>query len=295
MSHIGDYVIEKQIGKGTVGEVIQCRDVRTRRRVALKKISKARIAQMHLSKHVKQEIKLMKEISHPNILHIIEVLASTKHLFLVLEWCPMDLFSEIEEKGTPGLSIPHSQFRFRELVDGVAYLHSKNISHRDLKPENILIDKKGHLRIADFGFAQMINVMFDSRRRMTVVPRSSFVGTMAYASPEVLSMQPYNAFKNDVWSIGVILHVMCFGRLPDNSRPSSSLLSINSDTSHILSDNTFSDHGAITTESEGESVPDIVNQTINALLVPDVQRPYIQDVLNFEFYRVKIEESVSQM
>ncbi|XP_070535257.1 testis-specific serine/threonine-protein kinase 1-like [Ptychodera flava] len=94
---------------------------------------------------------------------------------------------------------------FHQLVDGVMYLHSKNIVHRDLKCENILMVDTNVLKIGDFGFARTVtdDVLSDT-----------FCGSAAYAPPEILQGIPYNPKIAEMWSLGVILYIILVGMMP---------------------------------------------------------------------------------
>lgn len=85
----------------------------------------------------------------------------------------------------------------------MTYVHSQGIVHRDLKCENLLLDSKDHVRITDFGFSRSV---WHSGNKVALC--STFCGSFAYAAPEVLRAKPYDPFKADVWSIGVILFTM---------------------------------------------------------------------------------------
>uniref|UniRef100_A0A1I8EF77 Protein kinase domain-containing protein n=1 Tax=Wuchereria bancrofti TaxID=6293 RepID=A0A1I8EF77_WUCBA len=123
------------------------------------------------------ELHLLETLSHPNIVKLLDVFENDLYYQLVMEklGCGMDLFEFIEQQ--PKLDEPLISYIFRQVVNAVAYLHSKNIVHRDLKDENVIIDQNFSCKLIDFGSAAYFghNFVF-----------STFCGTMEYCSPEVL-------------------------------------------------------------------------------------------------------------
>ncbi|KAK9892202.1 hypothetical protein WA026_019007 [Henosepilachna vigintioctopunctata] len=99
---------------------------------------------------------------------------------------------------------------FRQLVDAVDYCHERGVVHRDIKCENMLMDNGYNIKLSDFGFARG-----HLKPRNGQVPLSdTFCGSYAYASPEILRGIPYQPQQADIWSMGVVLFAMVFGRLP---------------------------------------------------------------------------------
>lgn len=174
----------------------------------------------------------MTMIQHNNVVSVREVFATDLRLFIVMDFIGGgELFDKIVESGR--LSEIQSQFYFRQLIDGVEYLHDNGICHRDLKPEvnknsiifffmlktilylqNILLDIHGNLKISDFGFATLNIESLDEHGNADVELLHSTCGTANYVAPEVLSRRGYNGKISDVWSVGVILFVLLAGFLP---------------------------------------------------------------------------------
>ena len=99
-----------------------------------------------------------------------------------------------------------AQFIFRQVVDGLAYCHSKGIVHRDMKLDNILLDEQGNVKICDFGVSKLL--------ASTHEVMTEQCGTPAYIAPEILKDKGYRGFGVDVWSLGVCLYAMLCGTVP---------------------------------------------------------------------------------
>ncbi|VDK81781.1 unnamed protein product, partial [Onchocerca ochengi] len=154
------------------------------------------------------ELHLLETLSHPNIIKLLDVFENDTYYQLVMEklGCGMDLFEFIEQE--PKLDEPLISYIFRQVVNAVAYLHSKNIVHRDLKDENVIIDQNFSCKLIDFGSAAYFghNFVF-----------STFCGTMEYCSPEVLKGNKYRGPELEMWSLGILLYTLVFFENPFRS------------------------------------------------------------------------------
>ena len=103
---------------------------------------------------------------------------------------------------------------FQQIIFGVEYLHTHQVSHRDLKPENILLDVDNNVKLADFGLS---NIMKDG------IFLYSSCGSPNYAAPELISGKYYNGAAIDIWSCGVILYTLLTGSLPFNEKATAKL------------------------------------------------------------------------
>lgn len=101
-----------------------------------------------------------------------------------------------------------SRFYFKQLLDGLAYLHSQGIAHRDIKPENILLDKDFNLKIADFGFATPLAGENGSGFL------HSYIGTKPYMAPEIHERKHYKGAEVDLFAAAIVLFIMVSGNLP---------------------------------------------------------------------------------
>ena len=94
---------------------------------------------------------------------------------------------------------------FKQLVNGIAYCHSKSILHRDIKLDNILLSAHGEVKICDFGVSKVV-------KRGEIMTEQC--GTPAYIAPEILADRGYEGFAVDIWSAGVVLYAMLYGVVP---------------------------------------------------------------------------------
>ena len=202
------YEIISKLGSGSFGSVYLAKNKYTNEKVAMKQIKKS--SQNLLSDgEITDEIEILKTLDHPDIVRIIESYVTKNSYILITEYCEGgELFDQVKNQ----LSETQIAVIFKQILSGLAYLHSNNIVHRDLKLENILIHDKEKsdngedlfdIKIIDFGTARF----FDKGRNP-----QSIVGSSYYIAPEVLR-QKYNK-ECDLWSVGVILYMFIVGHAP---------------------------------------------------------------------------------
>jgi serine/threonine protein kinase len=118
--------------------------------------------------------------------------------------CPQTLMDFVKKRKR--LTEPEAQFYMMQLLDGMVYMHGKNVIHRDLKLGNIFLDQHMNLKIADFGLAAQI--LYDGERKKTIC------GTPNYIAPEILSGKAGHSFEVDIWAYGVIMYTLLVGKPP---------------------------------------------------------------------------------
>ncbi|ESP03930.1 hypothetical protein LOTGIDRAFT_230226 [Lottia gigantea] len=195
-----DYTKIEKIGEGTYGVVYKGRHKKTSRLVALKKI-RLESEEEGVPSTAIREISLLKELHHPNIVCLEDVLMQENKLYLVFEFLSMDLKRYMD-------TIPNGQFVDKMLVksytyqilQGILFCHQRRVLHRDLKPQNLLIDNKGVIKLADFGLARAFGI--------PVRVYTHEVVTLWYRAPEILLGSPRYSTPVDMWSIGCIFAEM---------------------------------------------------------------------------------------
>ncbi|KAJ8612384.1 hypothetical protein CTAYLR_007941 [Chrysophaeum taylorii] len=216
---VGKYEIGRTLGEGTFGKVKHAVNTETGEQVAIKVLDKERIQKQSMGAQIKKEISIMKQLEHPNVVKLKEVLASRTKIFIVLELVTGgELFDLIVKSGR--LAEPEAKRYFRQLVDGVSYCHSQGVAHRDLKPENLLLDEHVVLKISDFGLSALYDGDQGASRSQML---HTTCGTPNYVAPEVLQNEGYDGRIADCWSIGVILYVLLAGFLPFDEQTMSAL------------------------------------------------------------------------
>eukprot|EP00049_Salpingoeca_infusionum_P005783 m.96768 g.96768 ORF g.96768 m.96768 type:complete len:305 (+) comp13084_c1_seq2:33-947(+) len=198
------YAKIEKLGEGTYGQVFKAQDKETSRIVAVKRIA-LNHEEEGVPSNAVREISLLKELEHPNIVKLLDVVYAALRLSLVFEYCEQDLKKYLDScRGNPD---PGSVQSFMyQLFRGIAFCHEKHILHRDLKPQNLLINKEGHLKIADFGLARPFGIPVRSYSHEVV--------TLWYRAPDVLLGSNNYTTSIDIWSIGCIFAEMTSGGTP---------------------------------------------------------------------------------
>ncbi|CAI2365235.1 unnamed protein product [Moneuplotes crassus] len=198
------YKIRKCIGTGQFGSVrLASPYSNLKEKYAIKSIP--RDSNEEYIKQLEKELRILKDVDHPNIIKFLETYQDQKYYHFVIEYCSGgELFNRLAELGSLSETVAASIIK--KLVSAIAHLHDKDICHRDLKPENILFTSKdpdAEIKLIDFGlstYARKDRIM------------KSKVGTPFYVAPEVLEGEYQKSC--DMWSIGVITYVILCGYPP---------------------------------------------------------------------------------
>jgi len=205
-----EYRVGRTLGTGTFGKVKLAQRLADGQMVAIKCLNRNRIVFAAQGERLAREIRLLKLLNHPNVIRLHEVLHTPSEILMVMEYV----------HGGDLLEVLNTQPRFREeqvraifaqICCGVSFCHSLGVAHRDLKPENILLERVGddfQIRVADFG----LSTIMQAGQLL-----STSCGSPHYVAPEILNFDGtarYDGREADVWSLGVILHVLLCYRLP---------------------------------------------------------------------------------
>ncbi|MEE6515456.1 hypothetical protein FKM82_024240 [Ascaphus truei] len=200
------YEIGKTIGDGNFAVVKECRLRNANQEYAMKIIDKFKLKGKE--DIVENEVRIIKSISHPNIVKLLDDYETDTEIYLILEYIKGgDLFDAITE--SIKFTEHDAALMLTDLCEALVYIHSKNIVHRDLKPENLLVqhnpDRTTTLKLADFGLAVHVTE-----------PIFTVCGTPTYVAPEILSEKGYG-LEVDMWATGVILYILLCGFPPFRS------------------------------------------------------------------------------
>ncbi|GAB2285098.1 Glutamate receptor ionotropic, kainate 1 [Dionaea muscipula] len=210
---INEYIREFKIGAGSYAKVVLYRSSIDGKHYAIKAFHKSHLLRQRVAPSetamtdVLREVLIMKMLSHPNIVNLIEVIddPNTDHFYMVLEY--VEGKWDHEGSGPPGgLGEEIARKYLRDIVSGLMYLHSHNIVHMDIKPQNLLVSHKGTVKIADFSVSQVFEDENDELRRSP--------GTPVITAPECCLGLTYHGKAADTWAVGVTLYCMMMGKFP---------------------------------------------------------------------------------
>ncbi|EER07674.1 CDK5, putative [Perkinsus marinus ATCC 50983] len=192
----------EKIGEGTYGIVYKARNAQGNL-FALKTI-RLEAEDEGIPSTAIREISLLKELRHPNIVRLCDVIHTERKLTLVFEFLDQDLKKLMDSCGHHGLDPATTKSFLYQLLSGVAHCHQHRILHRDLKPQNLLISNDGALKLGDFGLARAFGIPVRSYTHEVV--------TLWYRAPDVLMGSRKYSTPVDIWSVGCIFAEMVNGR-----------------------------------------------------------------------------------
>ena len=200
------YKYGRVIGRGAFGKVNIGLNILTGRIVAIKSFNKKNIFNESSKNKILYETNLMRGLCHPSVTKILETFECEKYMLIIMEYISGGNLQNFVKKRRK-LCEKTAKILFRQIIQGIRYIHSRGIVHRDIKLENILLDLNNIIKICDFGVGKLI-------KPNTILKDQC--GTPVYMAPEILKGNGYKGFPVDVWSAGVALYIMLSGTLPFN-------------------------------------------------------------------------------
>ncbi len=203
---IENYQMLEPIGKGGFGIVYRGLNLKKGATVAVKRVNLHGIPQEELE-GIEMEIKLLQNLSHPNIVKYIDAIRTEDFLNIVLEFVENGALSNLLSKLLKHGYVEENLVAVYtyQILEGLKYLHEQGVIHRDIKGANILSTKDGIVKLADFGVATKLN---DSRKS------DSVVGTPYWMAPEIIEMTGQQSSACDIWSVGCTVVELITGKPP---------------------------------------------------------------------------------
>ncbi|KAI8882906.1 Pkinase-domain-containing protein [Backusella circina FSU 941] len=224
LKKIDHYLLKQELGRGSFGIVHRGIDTHSFKEYAIKEFSKSRLKRKEqlqkLSKRrngllstnsidlIRSELAILKKLSHPNVIRLYQVLDDPDFdsIYMVLEMMKKGPLMDMENP--TAFSEEEARYYFRQIILGIEYLHFNDVVHRDIKPDNMLLSENNKLKLADFGVSEIFEGSNDSMY--------STAGTPAFMAPELCVARPVavSGKAADIWSMGVTLYYLVFGKLP---------------------------------------------------------------------------------
>jgi len=197
------------LGKGGMGAVYKARQLHLDRLVAVKILSPEVSQDPAFAERFTREARTLAKLSHPHIVGIHDFGQASGFCYFVMEY--MDGINLRQAMRAGELTPAEALKIVPQICDALQFAHDEGIVHRDIKPENILLDKKGRVKIADFGLAKLLG---KAPADMSLTGTQQVMGTMHYISPEQLKGSRDVDHRADIYSLGVTFYEMLTGELP---------------------------------------------------------------------------------
>jgi len=205
---LGDFRILRRLGRGGMAEVYLAEQTQLKRNVAVKVLHKERVSDETYLKRFKTEAMAAGSLSHPNIIQVLTIGEQDGIQYIAQEYVPgMNLREYLARKGPPELAL--AVRIIRQVASALQAAHNAGIVHRDIKPENIMLTRKGEVKVADFGLAQLTQ----GGERVNLTQDGITMGTPLYMSPEQVNGSKLD-LRTDIYSLGVTCYHMLSGAPP---------------------------------------------------------------------------------
>ncbi len=214
-TRLGQYRLDKLLGRGGMGAVYQATDEMLGRQVAVKVLRQDVTGTPDAEERFRTEARILASLDHPHILRLHGFSRHDDVLYMVTEFVPGETLQHMLESGTP-VETSEALRWIDEVLDALQYAHHLGVVHRDLKPANVLIDTRGRARLLDFGIAKVAGQ--DGLTRT-----GHAVGTLLYMAPEQVMDEPVDG-RTDQYAFAVLACELLAGRRPYRSSTTAGLL-----------------------------------------------------------------------
>ncbi len=251
---LGEFEIEKILGRGGMGVVYKAHETSLNRKVALKVLSHMLSTDNEFITRFKKEAQIIAALNHPNIVSILSFGKDLNHYYFAMEYIKgRDLDQILKEKKT--IPLEEALTIARQVADALSEAGKKGVVHRDLKPANIMMDEMNRIRVTDFGVARIESA------NDNLTKTGMFLGSPQYASPEQAEGLPIDT-RSDIYALGAVLYRMLAGTPPTTGdSPLAVVVKIVSET-------------VVPIEQVNSSVPEPVCSLIGKMMAKDLKQRY---------------------
>src|SRR3989440_10631405 len=207
---LGGYLLEEEIGRGSMGMVYRGRQIALGREVAIKVLPRALAKDASYVARFIREAQIIAGLNHPNIIQIFDAGQQSGFLYFVMEFVQGPTIGSLLQIDT--IMPQHLAAEYAaQIADALDFAYKeRNVIHRDIKPENLMLDRWGQIKVMDFGLARA-----PGHQQITIA--KTLVGSIYYASPEQVWGQPLDN-RSDIYALGVVLYEMVSGHRPFTGR-----------------------------------------------------------------------------
>ncbi len=207
--HFPQYELIELVGRGGMGAVYKARQKGLDRMVAIKILPANLARDPTWSERFAREAKALARLTHPNIISVHDSGVVQGYCYFAMEFVDGSTLRQVIQART---AAPTEALRLvMQICDALQYAHEEGIVHRDIKPENILIDKRGRVKIADFGLAKLLE---GDRGGITLTKTQQTMGTPHYMAPEQWEKPQDVDHRADIFSLGVVFYELLTNELP---------------------------------------------------------------------------------
>jgi serine/threonine protein kinase len=201
--------ILEHLGQGGMGVVYKARQRQLDRLVAVKLLPPSVGEEPAFAERFTREAQALARLNHPNIVQVYDFGRTDEYFYFVMEYVDgVNLRALIRDHKLD----PEAALKIvPQICEALQFAHDEGIVHRDIKPENILVDKKGRVKIADFGLAKLLGRAADD---FSLTGTGQLMGTLGYMAPEQLQQAHKVDHRADIYSLGVVFYEMLTGQLP---------------------------------------------------------------------------------
>ncbi len=206
ITQLGDYMLEKRIGSGGMGEVFRARQVSLDRTVAVKVLPRSLASQQGFTERFQREARAAANLIHPNVIQVYSIGLDKGIPYFAMEYVEGEDLQQ-RMKRQRFFDFDEIVRIIRDATSALTVAHEKGIVHRDIKPSNIMFDRTGNLKVMDFGLAKI------TAANSNLTQSGLIMGTPNYMSPEQGKGEPTDT-RSDIYSLGVVFYELMTGSLP---------------------------------------------------------------------------------